>query len=344
MLEEMYEDHGDTLAVQYGGSQLIHRIKTYRKQSPWTSKGNDIMQTMKRYYSNTMSDAEKQNTINLFLGVFQPSSNSAPIWEREYNSDYYLHHASVPRPLSLPLTQWWSPSLLPHLPISKQLADKACTHLSSLQSSHEPLNDYYHPFELTVLQEVFAFHEINHSVRDYMPNFTTDFSPFSPRTRLGKKREEMSSSKTNLATKNPSVAGNSTSSSTTTDDDSDESNENNSELDDDEDLTESESKSPTQQAGISGMVSFDALFPSMKEEYGVDLSPPSPPDLSLYRRSAALSRSSQPLLSRRISSTSLPHPLARPIDHSLPCPVPVHDYSKQLLRLLSIKMIISSLY
>ena len=335
MLEEMYEDHGDTLAVQYGGSQLIHRIKTYRKQSPWTSKGNDIMQTMKRYYSNTMSDAEKQNTINLFLGVFKPNPNSAPIWEREYNSDYYLHHPSVPRPLSIPLTQWWSSSLLPHLPISKQLTDKACTHLSSLQSCHEPLNDYYHPFELTVLQEVFAFHEINHSVRDYMPNFTTDFSPFSPRTRLGKKREEMSSSKTNLATKNPSVAGNSTSSSTTTDDDSDESNENNSELDDEEDLTESESKSPTQQAGSSGLVSFDALFPSMKEEYGVELAPPSPPDLRLYRRAAAISRSSQPLLSRRISSTQLPHPLARPIDHNQPCPVPVHNYSKQLLRPVS---------
>ena len=30
MLEEMYEDHGDTLALQYGGSALIHRIKTYR--------------------------------------------------------------------------------------------------------------------------------------------------------------------------------------------------------------------------------------------------------------------------------------------------------------------------
>ena len=26
MLEVMYEDHGDTLALQYGGSQLIHRF------------------------------------------------------------------------------------------------------------------------------------------------------------------------------------------------------------------------------------------------------------------------------------------------------------------------------
>lgn len=55
MLEEMYEDHGDTLALQYGGSQLVHRIKTYRRTAPWTSQGNDIMQTLSRYYSNTFS-------------------------------------------------------------------------------------------------------------------------------------------------------------------------------------------------------------------------------------------------------------------------------------------------
>lgn len=55
MLEELYEDHGDTLALQYGGSQLVHRIKTYRKTAPWTSQGNDIMQTLSRYYSNTFS-------------------------------------------------------------------------------------------------------------------------------------------------------------------------------------------------------------------------------------------------------------------------------------------------
>jgi len=76
MLEELYEDHGDTLALQYvdvsaiykclhflisiidcryGGSQLVHRIKSYRRIAPWTSQGNDIMQTLSRYYSNTFS-------------------------------------------------------------------------------------------------------------------------------------------------------------------------------------------------------------------------------------------------------------------------------------------------
>lgn len=55
MLEELYEDHGDTLALQYGGSQLVHRIKSYRRIAPWTSQGNDIMQSLSRYYSNTFS-------------------------------------------------------------------------------------------------------------------------------------------------------------------------------------------------------------------------------------------------------------------------------------------------
>ena len=92
MLEEMYEDQGDTLALQYGGSALVHRIKTYRKLAPWTSKGNDIMQTMRRYYSNTLSDSEKQSTMNIFLGIFVPELGKPPIWEKDYNFDYYLHH------------------------------------------------------------------------------------------------------------------------------------------------------------------------------------------------------------------------------------------------------------
>ena len=70
MLESMYEDHGDTLALQYGGSQLIHRIKSYRKQSKWTSKASDITQTVRRYYSNALTDAEKQNTLVAEGGVF----------------------------------------------------------------------------------------------------------------------------------------------------------------------------------------------------------------------------------------------------------------------------------
>jgi hypothetical protein len=333
MLEEMYEDLGDTLALQYGGSQLVHRIKTYRKLAPWTSKGNDIMQTMRRYYSNTLSDAEKQNTMNLFLGVFVPDPSRPHIWDKDQMSDYYLHHQRLPS-LRTPLTQWWSVDLSSALPLPYKQVNKACSDLARKNEKTADLfNDYYRPFEFTVMQDLFPFSEINHSVRDYMPNFTTDFSPFSVRVRLGKKREEMSSSKTNLVTKNPSVAGNSTSSTTSTEDSSD---------DDDKDLSDEDEPSLTDQDSLSmesssGFLSFESLFPSMKQVYGMELSTPPAADLQLYRQATSVSREAGPLPVRRVSTTTLPHPLARPFDRGAPCPVPVHDYEKQLLKPVSEK-------
>lgn len=70
-LEQLYEEHGDVLALQYGGSQLVHRIKTYRKKSHLSSQSRDFMQTISRYCSNTFSDFDKQMAINLFLGAFR---------------------------------------------------------------------------------------------------------------------------------------------------------------------------------------------------------------------------------------------------------------------------------
>jgi len=271
--------------------------------------------------------------MNIFLGVFQPSCSNAPIWERDYNSDYYLHHPVSRIDISQPLSQWWDFNLMLHLPLPRQLADKACTQLVSLQSSKESLDDYYRPFELTELQNLFAFSEINHSVRDFMPNFTTDFSPFSARVRLGKKREEMSSSKTNLATKNPSVAGNSTSSTTSTEEDSDESNENMTDDEDDGVTSMTEESTCAVQTGPTGIISFESLFPSSTI---AKVNVPSSLDMQLYRSMSSLSKlSGPPMIAKRVSSTALPHPLARSIDRSAPCPIPVHDYSQVLLKPLT---------
>ncbi|KAI6242595.1 SAC domain-containing protein [Aphelenchoides fujianensis] len=69
--EEMFDEHGDTIALQYAGSQLVHTIKTYKKISAFQERSRDVIQTISRYYSNTFNDFEKQNGINLFLGVFR---------------------------------------------------------------------------------------------------------------------------------------------------------------------------------------------------------------------------------------------------------------------------------
>jgi hypothetical protein len=39
------------------------------------------------------TDAEKQHTINLFLGLFVPDENKPPIWD--LMTDYSLHHPQV---------------------------------------------------------------------------------------------------------------------------------------------------------------------------------------------------------------------------------------------------------
>lgn len=90
--EEMYDEHGDTMALQYAGSQLVHTIKTYKKISAFQEKSRDVIQTLSRYYSNTFGDYEKQNSINLFLGYYIPHEVKniyPPIWDMP--SDFMLH-------------------------------------------------------------------------------------------------------------------------------------------------------------------------------------------------------------------------------------------------------------
>jgi hypothetical protein len=90
MLTEMYHDHGDTIALQYGGSHLAHTMETYRKINQWTSHSRDMIEGIRRFYANSFGgqfvsvslrfsprkrtktlvlfeDADKQNAIDLFL-------------------------------------------------------------------------------------------------------------------------------------------------------------------------------------------------------------------------------------------------------------------------------------
>ncbi|KYN06533.1 Polyphosphoinositide phosphatase [Cyphomyrmex costatus] len=287
MLEELYEDHGDTLALQYGGSQLVHRIKTYRKTAPWTSQGNDIMQTLSRYYSNTFSDQEKQHTINLFLGLFIPEEGKPPIWE--ILTDYYLHHLPAchySRKRRL-LTQWWDKNVLKCLPYALDEVTKSCSEMIQVQNSIEDMidvyYDYHRPYELSLLSEVYAY-KISHSVRDFMPHFTTCYSPFAVRVRPGRRREEAGSK--NLNMKNPSMTGQSSTSSTTssassTEDSSSDEDESHQQMDDSQLITSKDS---------SELVSFESLFPSMKEVYGIEPEYPKRNDIILYKRFVLIGR------------------------------------------------------
>ncbi|GLH16032.1 Polyphosphoinositide phosphatase [Gryllus bimaculatus] len=299
MLEELYEDHGDTLALQYGGSQLVHRIKTYRKTAPWTSQGNDIMQTLSRYYSNTFSvvlsslvngcyfaDAEKQHTINLFLGLFIPEENKPPIWE--LMTDYYLHHSlalGIKKYRRTPQSQWWDQEVLEFLPRAYSEIKKKCKEVIPVSRNDEMIDaytDYHRPYEFSVLSDMYAY-KISHSVRDFMPHCTTNFSPFTVRARPGRRREETSAK--GGAMKNPSLTGQSSTSSTTS---SASSSPESDDSDDDENKTDSQ-LSPSKDSS-SGNVTFEALFPPMRQVYGNEVGIPKKSDLNIYRKFVLVGR------------------------------------------------------
>lgn len=91
---------------------------------------------------------------------------------------------------------------------------KKSTELIAVRPEEESIDgymDYHRPYELTFLSETFTS-EISHSVRDFMPNSTTNVSPFEVRIRPGRRWEE-TGAKTSM--KNPSLTGQSSTSSTT---------------------------------------------------------------------------------------------------------------------------------
>ena len=56
------------------------------------------MTSIRRFYSNAYTDAEKQDAINLFLGRFVPSTAGPQIWDLE-GEDTFLHSSGA-RPCS----------------------------------------------------------------------------------------------------------------------------------------------------------------------------------------------------------------------------------------------------
>lgn len=89
LLIKMYEGVGNQIALQYAGSELVNTMKTYRAGN-FASQSRDLLTTMKRYYSNSFIDTEKQYSINLFLGNFVPYKEKQNLWELE--SDNHLHN------------------------------------------------------------------------------------------------------------------------------------------------------------------------------------------------------------------------------------------------------------
>ncbi|KAI2543402.1 FIG4 phosphoinositide 5-phosphatase [Homo sapiens] len=299
LFEELYEDHGDTLSLQYGGSQLVHRVKTYRKIAPWTQHSKDIMQTLSRYYSNAFSDADRQDSINLFLGVFHPTEGKPHLWELP--TDFYLHHKNTMRllPTRRSYTYWWTPEVIKHLPLpydevicAVNLKKLIVKKFHKYEEEIDIHNEFFRPYELSSFDDTFCL-AMTSSARDFMPKTVgIDPSPFTVRkpdetgkSVLGNKsnREEAVLQRKTAASAPPPPSEEAVSSSS----------EDDSGTDREEEGSVSQRSTPVKMtdAGDSAKVTENVVQP-MKELYGINLSDGlSEEDFSIYSRFVQLGQS-----------------------------------------------------
>ena len=256
--------------------------------------------------------------MNLFLGIFVPQRFKPALWEKDAPLDSYLHCPELCDPmgpfssLNQP-SRWWDIALSKSLPFSLSEDRKTCLSIIKYTPRNDPFDLYteqYRPHHLSIVNDLFPFKEVSHSVRDYMPNCETEYSPFIVREREVKRREENSSNNVRssfaallswgkgtlqgggsqnvpkIAKKNPSVAGtSSTASNISQTSDTDEEEEDLSTSDEFDYLPEiAEEAHLDPEVTICQNLSFSKLFKGTSENFGFELSDPDSKDVELYER------------------------------------------------------------
>ncbi|KAJ5140077.1 Polyphosphoinositide phosphatase [Penicillium atrosanguineum] len=167
LFNDMWQDHGDTIAIQYGGSHLVNTMATYRKINQWSSQSRDMVESFKRYYNNSFLDAQRQEAYNLFLGNYIFTQGAPMLWD--LSTDYYLHHTDPRTHLQKKkphYINWYTPENLkereaPPLPISPK---------EPLSHFDDYWLEYYRPLALSTLSKVFS----------YKMKSTIPYAPFRP--------------------------------------------------------------------------------------------------------------------------------------------------------------------
>lgn len=186
LFTHMYHDHGDTIAIQYGGSQLVNTMETYRKINQWTSHSRDMVESFKRYYNNSFLDGQRQEAYNLFLGNYIFVQGQPMLWDLA--NDYYLHHAD-PRSWSKEKRRnyinWYTPEFLKERRLVTYVSPSSETTTNPLEFFDDYWLEYYKPLALSSLLKVFSY-KMNSTLR-YIPVRSTlegryDLSPFKVRT------------------------------------------------------------------------------------------------------------------------------------------------------------------
>jgi len=183
----MFHDHGDTIAVQYGGSHLVNTMATYRKLNHWQSQSRDMVESFKRYYHNSFLDNQRQDAYNLFLGNYVWAQGKPMLWD--LTTDYYLHHSDPRMWLQRQrrsYNQWYTPEhlKLKEMPVKLVREPNEAEIMGPIPEYDDYWLECYRPAALSSLSKVFSY-RINSSNR-YLPerphrDSKFDFSPFKIR-------------------------------------------------------------------------------------------------------------------------------------------------------------------
>jgi hypothetical protein len=188
LFTHMYHDHGDTIAVQYGGSQLVNTMETYRKINQWTSHSRDMVESFKRYYNNSFLDGQRQEAYNLFLGNYIFTQGQPMLWDLA--TDYYLHHAD-PRAWAekqrRSYIRWYTPEFLEERKLMPSVRPQGEADGKPLGFFDDYWLEYYKPLALSFFLKIFSF-KMNSTLK-YIPIRSTqegryDLSPFKVRTEV----------------------------------------------------------------------------------------------------------------------------------------------------------------
>jgi hypothetical protein len=184
----MFHSHGDTIAIQYGGSHLAHTLSTYRKLNEWKNHSRDMVESFKRYYHNSFLDSQRQEAYNLFLGNYVFVQGAPMLWDLP--SDHYLHYQD-PR-------EWWENKIVPHYInwyTPEHLAERKlpdCKEKPDVESKLAIVDDvdnywleYYRPLNISTFGKLFAWKLSSKPryVNDHAStvDLTRNPSPFVPR-------------------------------------------------------------------------------------------------------------------------------------------------------------------
>jgi hypothetical protein len=194
LFTHMYHDHGDTIAVQYGGSQLVNTMETYRKINQWTSHSRDMIESFKRYYNNSFMDSQRQEAYNLFLGNYIFVQGQPMLWD--LSTDYYLHHAN-PRTWSdkaqHDYIRWFNPRHLERRKLPPYVPPKGDGKTKPVAFFDDYWLEYYRPSTLSSFLKMFPY-KMNSTIK-YIPLKSTqegryDLSPFRVRNEGDQETQE----------------------------------------------------------------------------------------------------------------------------------------------------------